>query len=85
MTLADFPALAALSNEEKLLIADELYVAIGAPGSPPLTDEQLAELNRRHAEHLADPGSALSWDQVKASAMAAVRDVEQERAANGEA
>ena len=30
-----------------------------------LTREQIAELDRRFAEHRADPGSARSWDEVE--------------------
>ena len=30
-----------------------------------LTPEQRAELDRRLAEHIADPASAISWDEVR--------------------
>jgi putative addiction module component (TIGR02574 family) len=30
-----------------------------------LTPEQLAELERRWAEHIEDPASAISWDEVR--------------------
>ncbi len=30
-----------------------------------LTPEQEAELDRRLAEHIANPGSAISWDEVR--------------------
>ncbi len=30
-----------------------------------LTPEQRAELDRRLAEHIADPGSAIPWDEVR--------------------
>jgi putative addiction module component (TIGR02574 family) len=30
-----------------------------------LTPEQRAELDRRLAEHVADPGSAIPWDEVR--------------------
>ena len=30
-----------------------------------LTPEQRAELDRRLAEHIADPGSAVSWEEVR--------------------
>jgi putative addiction module component (TIGR02574 family) len=31
-----------------------------------LTDEQRAELDRRWAEHVANPGSAIPWAEVRA-------------------
>jgi len=30
-----------------------------------LTDEQMAELDRRWAEHLENPESAIPWDEVR--------------------
>ena len=30
-----------------------------------LSDEQYAELDRRMAAHIADPGSSVSWDEVR--------------------
>lgn len=34
-------------------------------GELALTDEQGAELDRRWAEHLADPNSAIPWSEVR--------------------
>ena len=34
-------------------------------GELELTDEQRAELDRRWAEHLEDPGSAIPWSEVR--------------------
>ena len=34
-------------------------------GELALSDEQGAELDRRWAEHLADPGSAVPWSEVR--------------------
>jgi putative addiction module component (TIGR02574 family) len=30
-----------------------------------LSDEQKAELDRRWAEHLANPGSAIAWEETR--------------------
>ena len=35
-----------------------------------LSDEQRAELDRRWAEHVADPASAISWADVRAKLLA---------------
>ena len=32
---------------------------------PPLTPEEVAELERRLTEHLADPSSAIPWEEVR--------------------
>ena len=36
----------------------------------PLTPEQEAELDRRWAEHLADPSSATQWDEIRRKLLA---------------
>ena len=66
MTLADFPALAALPADEKLALVGELWNAIESEGLPPLSDEQRAELDRRMAAYEADPSTGRTWEQVKA-------------------
>ena len=71
MTLADFPAVAALPIHEKQVLIEFLRDAIAMEEGPgPLTDEQLAELNCRRAAYEADPSSAVSWDEVKARCLA---------------
>lgn len=83
MTLADLPAVAALSDQEKLALADELYAAAETPGLPPVSPPLREELDRRLAAHLADPDTARSWDDVKARALDGVRQVRDERVADG--
>lgn len=52
---------------ERIRLADKLYESVaGGPGNSfPLTDEQLAELERRMEEHRRDPGSAVPWEVVR--------------------
>ena len=45
-------------------------VGLSKSGLPPLTPEQKDELDRRYAEHLRNPGSALGWEDVKARLLA---------------
>jgi putative addiction module component (TIGR02574 family) len=64
-------ALMKLSPSERLDIADELWHSIHPPGSIRpgerfvLTAEQKAELDRRLAQHRADPGSAIPREEVR--------------------
>jgi putative addiction module component (TIGR02574 family) len=65
----DFDALRHLSVAERLQLVADLWdtIAEDAPEEAlPLTPELAAELDRRLAEHDADPGSALGWDGVRA-------------------
>jgi putative addiction module component (TIGR02574 family) len=55
-----------LSPSEKLTLAIELWDELNENlDDIPLTETQLAELNRRHAEYLRNPHDVLTWDQVK--------------------
>jgi putative addiction module component (TIGR02574 family) len=60
-----------LSYAERLDIAEKLWDSVHPPGSirpgEPfvLTEEQKAELDRRLAEHRADPSSAIPWEEVR--------------------
>jgi putative addiction module component (TIGR02574 family) len=57
-----------LSPEERVALALEIWESLGEdrPRSR-LTAEQRAELARRDAELDANPGTALSWEQIRAS------------------
>lgn len=55
-----------LSVAERIQLVEDLWDSIAAdPEALPLTDAQRAELDRRVAEHEADPGSAIPWEQVR--------------------
>ena len=70
MILDRFPALSALSEAEKLLLAEELYGA-ALKDIPHITDDEIhAELERSMDEHRRDPASASDWQQVKARVLA---------------
>jgi putative addiction module component (TIGR02574 family) len=55
-----------LTPAERFELAQDLWDSIGEQELPPLSDEEKEELDRRYAEHLRDPGSALKWEDVKA-------------------
>jgi putative addiction module component (TIGR02574 family) len=65
---SDFDRLRRLSVPERLQLVEDLWdsIAQDAPDEAlPVTDELAAELDRRLAEHEADPASALPWEAVR--------------------
>jgi len=57
-----------LSPAERIQLAEDLWDSVAAdPQSlPPLTEEQIAEIERRLAEHARDPSSSISWEELRA-------------------
>lgn len=57
-----------LDVQERLALIEELWagIAVDSPAVP-LTDAQRAELDRRLADHAANPEDVASWDEVNAS------------------
>jgi putative addiction module component (TIGR02574 family) len=57
-----------LAIEERLALVEELWDSIAADSAAvPLTEAQRAELDRRIAEHEANPDDVVPWEEVKAS------------------
>ena len=70
MILDRFPALLALSEAEKLQLAEELYGA-ALKELPHLTDDEIhAELERSMDEYRSEPASASDWRGLKARVLA---------------
>ncbi len=60
-----------LSVPERLDLMHEIWESIAREsGGGLLTDAQRAELERRLAEHEADPDDVVTWEEVKADARA---------------
>lgn len=60
-----------LSVEDQLELVEAIWDEIVKRNiAPPPTDAQKAELDRRLAEHEANPDDVVSWSEVKASALA---------------
>jgi putative addiction module component (TIGR02574 family) len=60
--------IAHLGVEERLTLVEELWDSIAADSSAvPLTATQRAELDRRAADHKAQPEDVASWEEVKSS------------------
>jgi putative addiction module component (TIGR02574 family) len=57
-----------LSPEQRIALALEIWESLGDARPPArLTAEQRVELARRDAELDANPGIALTWEQIRAS------------------
>lgn len=70
-TLAE---IASLSVDERLRLVEAIWDSIVAePDQPALTDAQKQELERRLAAHAARPHEVVSWEEVKAEALARTR------------
>ena len=55
-----------LSPSEKLQLVEDLWDDLaGTPEVVPVHEWQLKELERRRANLMRNPASALSWDEVK--------------------
>jgi putative addiction module component (TIGR02574 family) len=60
-----------LSVEDQLALVEALWDGLAEQEVVPLpTGAQKAELDRRIAEHEANPGDVVSWSEVKAEALA---------------
>ncbi len=62
-----------LTPAERIELVEDLWDSIGQKDLPPLTPEQMQELDRRYAEHLRDPSRALKWEDVKTRLLARLR------------
>jgi putative addiction module component (TIGR02574 family) len=63
-----------LSVEDRLALVEELWDSIAkSNGDLPVTDAQRAELDRRLAEHEANPDDVVSWEHIKASISARLK------------
>jgi putative addiction module component (TIGR02574 family) len=69
----DFEALRRLSVSERLRLVEDLWdsIAQDAPDEAlPVTPELAAELDRRLAEHEANPDDVVPWEEVRARLVA---------------
>ena len=57
-----------LSVDERLALVEDIWDSIALEsGALPLTDAQRTELDRRIAEHDANPDDVVPWEDVKTS------------------
>ncbi len=63
-----------LAIDEQIELVEAIWDNIVSRNAvPPLTEAQKTELDRRLAHHLANPDDVVSWDEVKAAALAKIR------------
>jgi putative addiction module component (TIGR02574 family) len=63
-----------LSIEDRIALAQAIWDSIAAEPHPPLlTEAQRLELERRLADHQANPADVVPWEQVKAEELARFR------------
>jgi putative addiction module component (TIGR02574 family) len=59
-----------LSPAERIELAEDLWDSIEPDEMPPLSAEQMQEVERRYAEHVRNPERASKWEDVKARLLA---------------
>jgi putative addiction module component (TIGR02574 family) len=60
-----------LSPEQRIALAQEILDSVVAEKPVgPLSEAKKQELQRRLAEHAANPGNVVPWEQIKADALA---------------
>ena len=59
---------------ERIALAKEILDSVAAEQPRPLLSEaKLRELDRRRAEHLANPDDVVPWEQVEAATLARLK------------
>jgi putative addiction module component (TIGR02574 family) len=62
-----------LDVDEQIELVEAIWDGIvSRDAAPPLTLAQKAELDRRLADHLANPEDVVPWSEVKAAALAKI-------------
>jgi putative addiction module component (TIGR02574 family) len=64
-----------LTVAERIQLAMSLWDSVPPEDFPPLTDEEIEELERRLAEHEKDPGTAIPWEEVRAQLRARLNEL----------
>ena len=60
---------ARLKVADRIQLIDAIWDTLPADSLPPLTDEWLAEIQRRSAEYDSGSAETVSWEQVRAEAL----------------
>lgn len=64
-----------LDVDEQIELVEAIWDGIVSRGDvPALTETQKAELDRRLADYLANPKDVIPWSEVKAAALAKIKE-----------
>lgn len=64
-----------LDIDEQIELVEAIWDGIVSRGAvPSLTETQKAELDHRLADHLANPNDVIPWSEVKAAALAKIKE-----------
>ncbi len=63
-----------LNVDEQIELVEAIWDGIVSRDAvPPVTEAQKTELDRRLADHLANPDDVVPWSEVKAAALAKIK------------
>ena len=63
-----------LNVDEQIELVEAIWDGIVSRGvAPSLTEAQKMELDRRFADHLANPNDVIPWSEVKAAVLTKIR------------
>jgi len=63
-----------LNTDEQIELVEAIWDGIVSRGAAPsLTEAQKSELDRRLADHLANPEDVVPWSEVKAAALSKIK------------
>lgn len=66
MIAEKIPEIANLSNEDKLLLANELWQEVAKnPDNIPVSEEHVRLIEERYSAYLKNPDDVVSWEQIK--------------------
>ena len=63
-----------MNVEDRLKLVEAIWASIAASNErPPISDALRAELDRRLADHLANPQDVVSWEEARDAALARLK------------
>ncbi len=63
-----------LDIDEQIELVEAIWDGIVSRGAvPAITEAQKTELDRRLADHLANPNNVIPWEEVKANVLARIK------------